>query len=69
MMGCSMYPEMEVQSWTDVTPAFLPKWIQINSLEPDPHNDGGCYVAATMYKSGDYKPYLLRTKDFGKTWQ
>ena len=21
------------------------------------------------YKSGDYKPYLLRTKDFGQTWQ
>ncbi len=56
-------------SWSDVTPTFLPKWIQINSLEPDPHTDGGCYVAATMYKSGDYKPYLLRTKDYGKTWQ
>lgn len=56
-------------TWTNVTPAFLPKWIQINSLEPDPHHDGGCYVAATMYKSGDYKPYLLRTKDYGKTWQ
>ena len=56
------------QNWTNVTPAFLPEWIQINSLEPDPHVDGGCYVAATMYKSGDYKPYLLRTKDYGKTW-
>lgn len=56
-------------TWSNVTPAFLPQWIQINSLEPDPHTDGGCYVAATMYKSGDYKPYLLRTKDYGKTWQ
>jgi len=55
-------------NWQDVTPAFLPKWIQINSLEIDPHSDGGCYVAATMYKSGDYKPYLLRTKDYGQTW-
>ncbi|MDZ4748032.1 MAG: glycosyl hydrolase [Saprospiraceae bacterium] len=55
--------------WTNVTPAFLPEWIQINSLEPDPHLDGGCYVAATMYKSGDYKPYLFKTKDYGKTWQ
>lgn len=55
--------------WTDVTPSFLPKWIMINSIEPDPHLDGGCYVAATMYKWGDYKPYLIRTKDYGKTWQ
>jgi photosystem II stability/assembly factor-like uncharacterized protein len=56
-------------TWQDVTPVFLPKWIQINSLEIDPHSDGGCYVAATMYKSGDYKPYLLRTKDYGQTWK
>ena len=55
--------------WTNVTPSFLPKWIMINSIEPDPHLDGGCYAAATMYKWGDYKPYLIRTKDYGKTWQ
>ncbi|MEO5906628.1 MAG: glycosyl hydrolase [Saprospiraceae bacterium] len=56
-------------TWENVTPAFLPKWIMINSLEPDPHADGGCYVAATMYKWGDYKPYLLKTSDYGKTWK
>jgi photosystem II stability/assembly factor-like uncharacterized protein len=56
-------------NWVNVTPSFLPKWIQINSLEPDPHSDGGCYVAGTMYKWGDYKPYLLKTKDYGKTWE
>lgn len=56
-------------NWTNVTPPTLPDWIQINSLEPDPHVDGGCYVAATMYKWGDYKPYLLKTKDYGQTWQ
>ena len=46
----------------------MPEWIQINSIEADPHNDGGCYVAATMYKSGDFTPYLYRTKDYGQTW-
>jgi len=56
-------------SWDNVTPSFLPQWIMINSIEPDPHLDGGCYVAATMYKSGDNKPYLLRTRDYGKSWQ
>lgn len=56
-------------NWKNVTPVFLPEWIMINSIEPDPHLDGGCYVAATMYKWGDYKPYLLRTKDYGKTWE
>lgn len=56
-------------TWTNVTPAFLPKWIQINSLEIDPHSEGGCYIAATMYKWGDYQPYLLSTKDYGQTWK
>ena len=27
-----------------------------------------CYVSATRYKSGDPKPYILKTADYGKTW-
>ncbi len=54
--------------WENVTPTNMPEWIMINSLEPDPFNDGGCYAAATMYKSGDYKPYLYKTEDYGITW-
>ncbi len=57
------------KNWKNVTPAFLPEWIQINQLDADPHSDGGCYVAATMYKSGDYQPYFLKTKDYGETWE
>lgn len=56
------------QNWENVTPTGIPDWIMINSLEPDPHNDGGCYLAATMYKHGDFQPYLYKTKDYGKTW-
>ncbi len=56
-------------NWVNVTPKDLPDWIMINSIEPDPHLDGGCYLAATMYKHGDYRPYLYRTKDYGATWK
>lgn len=56
------------KNWTNVTPSDLPKWTMVNSLEPDPHLDGGCYLACTGYKQGDYRPYLFRTRDFGKTW-
>jgi len=55
-------------NWTEVTPKGLPEWAMINSIECDPHVDGGLYVAATMYKWGDFKPYLFKTKDYGKTW-
>ncbi len=57
------------ENWQDVTPGDLPKWAMINSLEVDPHNPGGMYVAATCYKLDDFRPYLYRTKDYGQTWQ
>ena len=57
------------RNWADVTPADLPKWCMINSVEPDPYRKGGLYLAATAYKSGDYQPYLYHTTDYGKTWK
>lgn len=56
-------------TWTDVTPAGLPEWAQINSLEIHPYEQGGAYLAATRYKSDDFRPYLYRTTDWGASWQ
>jgi hypothetical protein len=56
------------QNWTNVTPAGMPEFSMINSVEPDPFTKGGLYVAATRYKLGDYAPYIYYTKDYGKTW-
>jgi len=57
------------KTWNEVTPPGMPEWIMINSLETNPFNPGGMYVAATMYKSGDFKPYLYKTKDYGQSWE
>ncbi|MFT6244277.1 MAG: photosystem II stability/assembly factor-like uncharacterized protein [Crocinitomicaceae bacterium] len=56
-------------NWENVTPKKLPEWALINSIEADPWNKGGLYVAATKYKSGDYTPYLYHTIDYGKSWK
>ncbi|MBV6645838.1 MAG: glycosyl hydrolase [Cyclobacteriaceae bacterium] len=56
-------------NWANVTPSQLPEWTMINSMEIDPFNKGGLYVAGTRYKLGDYQPYLYKTKDYGNTWQ
>lgn len=56
------------ENWEDVTPPSLPDWSQINSIEAHPTQPGGLYVAATRYKLDDFKPYLFKTMDFGKTW-
>jgi photosystem II stability/assembly factor-like uncharacterized protein len=56
-------------NWTNVTPANLPEWSMINTVEPDPFNEQGCYIAATLYKDGDYAPYIYKTENNGKTWK
>ena len=59
------------KNWRNVTPSkkIMPEWIQINSIEAHPFEQGGLYVAATMYKSDDFRPYLYKTTDYGKSWQ
>lgn len=57
------------KSWTDVTSVSMPKYLMFNSVEPSRHDPAVCYVAGTMYKSGDYLPYLFKTSDYGKTWK
>ncbi len=57
------------QSWKNVTPPSLPEWSQINSIDAHPFEKGGLYVAATRYKSDDFRPLLYRTEDYGATWK
>lgn len=55
-------------SWQNVTPKGMPEWIQVNSIETSPFEKGGLYVAGTMYKSDDFRPYLWKTADYGASW-
>ncbi len=55
--------------WDDVTPSGLPEWAQVNTLEVDPFNPAGAYLAATRYKSDDFKPYLYHTDNWGRSWR
>jgi len=56
------------KSWTNVTPKDAPQWIMWNSIDPSPFDKGAVYVAGTMYKSDDFRPYLYRSADYGATW-
>ncbi len=57
------------KNWDNITPKNMPEWIMINSIEPSPFDASEAYLAATMYKSGDFRPYLYKTNDYGKTWR
>ncbi len=56
-------------NWTNITPKGMPKWLMINCIEPDPHNEAGCYLAGTLYKDGDFQPYLYKTENYGASWK
>ena len=55
-------------SWTNVTPAELPEWSLVSTIEPSPHDAAAAYLAATRYKLDDFAPYLFKTIDYGATW-
>ncbi len=57
------------KNWQNVTPKIMPEWMMINCIEIDPFNKGGAYITGTKYKTGDYRPYIYKTTDYGQTWK
>ena len=57
------------ENWKNVTPKNMNKWMMINSLDSSPFDPGTCYVAGTLYKSGDFRPYIYKTEDYGMSWK
>ena len=56
------------KTWRNVTPKGIRAWTLITTIEPSSHDAGTAYVACTRYKMDDFRPYLFRTTDFGRTW-
>jgi photosystem II stability/assembly factor-like uncharacterized protein len=57
------------ETWNNITPKKMPEWMMINCIEVDPFTKGGAYIVGTKYKSGDYKPYIYKTENYGKSWE
>jgi photosystem II stability/assembly factor-like uncharacterized protein len=56
------------KNWSKLSINGLPDWALMSIVEASHSDAGTAYLAATRYKLDDTKPYLFRTKDFGKTW-
>jgi hypothetical protein len=54
------------RTWSDVSGFDQPG--QIHSVEPSHTYAAEAYVTADNRGSADYKPYVYRTRDYGKTW-
>jgi len=55
-------------SWQNVSPD-LPQDSDVYEVEASPHEAGKAYIAVSRYRTAnDFKPYLFKTSDFGKSW-
>ncbi|HJQ18748.1 MAG TPA: hypothetical protein VJ867_00270, partial [Gemmatimonadaceae bacterium] len=58
------------RTWRDVSIAALPnaRVANITSVEASHGTRGTAYAAVEYLRSGDHRPYLFRTRDWGKSW-
>jgi photosystem II stability/assembly factor-like uncharacterized protein len=58
------------KTWTDASIPNLPYVTRalIEGLSLSPTDAGTAYAAVDVLRTGDYAPYIFRTRDFGKTW-
>ncbi len=43
-------------------------FVQVSRIEPSHFDPGTAYVALDNHRNDDYKPYLFKTTDYGKSW-
>ena len=58
-------------NWTRIEVGSLPgvpETAFVNDLRADLYDPGTVYVALDNHKFGDFKPYLLKSTNYGRTW-
>src|SRR5471030_3043790 len=56
------------KTWRNVTPAGLPAFSKVTQIEASHFDPPVAYAAVDRHRREDYRPYVYRTRDFGKTW-
>ena len=56
-------------TWTDITPPGMPRLGTVNRIEISPHAPGRAFLAVHRYRLGDWRPYVFRTDDHGRSWR
>jgi photosystem II stability/assembly factor-like uncharacterized protein len=66
--GLVQFTRDEGKSWANVTPKDVPEWAMISLIEASPFDAGTAYLAVDAHKLDNFKPYVFKTSDFGKSW-
>jgi len=60
------------ETWTNVTPIKHKKFTKgswVAQIKASTFNAGEAYAVVNNYRNFDFKPYLFRTRNYGKTWE
>ncbi len=57
------------QNWSNVTPAGIPEWGTVSTIEASRWDAGTAYVVVDAHRLDDETPYLFKTSDFGRSWK
>jgi len=54
--------------WSNVTSKEFGEWSLVSLVSASPSTAGGAYAAIDRHKLDDFRPYIFKTTDYGKTW-
>ncbi|HET9742250.1 MAG TPA: hypothetical protein VFQ00_05815 [Terriglobales bacterium] len=57
------------RNWKNVTPPELIPWSKVGIIEASHFDPQSAYAAVDRHRLEDYRPYIYRTHDGGRTWQ
>ncbi|HXQ97867.1 MAG TPA: hypothetical protein VN774_05455 [Candidatus Limnocylindrales bacterium] len=57
------------KTWKNVTPPELTAWSKVSLIEASHSDAATAYASVDRHRLEDYKPYIYRTRDSGKTWK
>jgi photosystem II stability/assembly factor-like uncharacterized protein len=54
--------------WTNVTPPQVPLWGKVREISVSALQDGVAYATIDTHRLGQFRPLVLRTRDYGRHW-